>query len=409
MSFSRSISYWITEVTEHLPSLSSTQARVLAFWTFGAVLADTCGISKVVAYLAPVLGHSESALRQQLREWTWSKKHKQGVSRCDVTVADCFPHLLRWILSWWKAGEQQLVLALDATTLRDTWVILVISIVYRGCALPIAWKVLPASTPGKWKPYWIELCQSLRGCIPENWLVIVTADRGLYADWLFATIQSLGWHPYLRINRQGMFREQSHESWKHLSSLVPNRSDTYAHTVHCFKEHTVQATLLARNEPGYAEPWLIVTDLPAHTAAIVWYSMRMWIEAGFKDIKRGGWQWHHTKMQWAERVERLWLVIAVAMLWSVSVGTCMDPDIPPSSLPSLPSVRRWLTARRKALPTHDSDHPRILSIVSRGLCLLRTWFLTHRSLLVGLFVTGQWTDSFPVLSRPTPKKKQFSG
>jgi hypothetical protein len=39
---------------------------------------------------------------------------------------------------------------------------------------------------------------------------------------------------------------------------------------------------------------------------------------GFKDFKRGLWGWHHSKMQEASRVERLWLAMAVAQLWTVS-------------------------------------------------------------------------------------------
>jgi hypothetical protein len=36
--------------------------------------------------------------------------------------------------------------------------------------------------------------------------VIVLADRGLYAKWLFEGIQGLGWHPLLRVNAGGTFR-----------------------------------------------------------------------------------------------------------------------------------------------------------------------------------------------------------
>jgi hypothetical protein len=33
--------------------------------------------------------------------------------------------------------------------------------------------------------------------------VIVLADRGLYAKWLFEAIVELNWHPFLRVNTQG--------------------------------------------------------------------------------------------------------------------------------------------------------------------------------------------------------------
>ena len=44
------------------------------------------------------------------------------------------------------------------------------------------------------------------------------------------------------------------------------------------------------------------------------------IKGGFKDQKRGGWGWHHTKMRDPRRTGRLWLAMAVATLCVVGVG-----------------------------------------------------------------------------------------
>lgn len=71
---------------------------------------------------------------------------------------------------------------------------------------------------------------------------------------------------------------------------------------------------------GYEESWIIATDMPEQETHVAWYSMRFWIEGSFKDQKRGGWQWHHTKMRDPHRAGCLWLAMAVATLWVVSVG-----------------------------------------------------------------------------------------
>ena len=36
--------------------------------------------------------------------------------------------------------------------------------------------------------------------------MIVLADRGLYAKWLYEHIVGLGWHPFLRFNVRGKVR-----------------------------------------------------------------------------------------------------------------------------------------------------------------------------------------------------------
>ena len=86
----------------------------------------------------------------------------------------------------------------------------------------------------------------------------------------------------------------------------------------------------------HEERWFIVTDLLPAQADIAWYAMRAWIECGFKDTKRGGWTWHHTKMTDPRRAERHWLVMAVATLWVISVGGEVDANLPVSSFETFP-------------------------------------------------------------------------
>ncbi len=105
MSCPEALSQWETQVSTHLPHLSRPQARVLALWSYGMVLAKSCGITSLVAILAPLLKQSESTVRQRLREWCYPIKHKKGTHRQALEVRSCFAPLLGWVLSWWDAGE----------------------------------------------------------------------------------------------------------------------------------------------------------------------------------------------------------------------------------------------------------------------------------------------------------------
>jgi hypothetical protein len=277
MSYSKALSQWEGIVSTHLRHLSRPQARVLAAWSYGMVLAKSCGITSVVAILAPLLKQSESTVRQRLREWSYPSKQKKGTHRQALEVSRCFAPLL-------------------------------------GCAIPVAWKIVRSNEPGSWEPYWKELLSQLATAVPPDWLVIVLADRGLYAKWLYEHLVYLKWHPFLRINRTGKVRPAGESSFRWLWSLVPAVGTRWSGVVDCFAGGAcrLQCTLLARWDEPYAEAWLIITDLAPEAANIVWYSMRTWIECGFKDTKRGGWQWHQTKMKDPERAARLWVAIAVA-------------------------------------------------------------------------------------------------
>ena len=50
------VSAWSASVSRRLPHSSRAHAQVLALWSYGMVLAHTCGITTVVALLAPLVG-----------------------------------------------------------------------------------------------------------------------------------------------------------------------------------------------------------------------------------------------------------------------------------------------------------------------------------------------------------------
>ena len=124
-----------------MPQLSAPQAVVLALWSFGMVISHSCGLTTVSSSLALLMGVKENSIRQRIREWYYAKDDKRGEGRCELEVSSSFVPLLRWILSWWPVNEKRLALAMDATNLGNVLVVLVISVVYRGCAIPIAWRV----------------------------------------------------------------------------------------------------------------------------------------------------------------------------------------------------------------------------------------------------------------------------
>ncbi len=401
MSHSESLSQWIATVSTAFPKLSRPQAKVLAYWSYGMVLAKSCGITLVCAVLALHLGCSEGSLVQRLREWCYGAKDKKGDKRRELDVSTCFAPLLKWILAWWPADQPRLALALDATTLKKRFTVLCISVVYRGCAIPVAWKVVGAEEKGAWQPHWLALLQQLAGCVPQHWTVIVMSDRGLYAPWLYAKIVELCWHPFMRINKQGNFRPVGEAQFRSLASAAPSVGSAWCGQVDCFSQETsrLQCTLLARWDEGYEQVWLIVTDLAPEQATVVWYGMRSWIEGGFKDTKRGGWGWHQTKMVDPARAERLWLAIAVATLWVVSVGGQADANLPVSSLEALPQTH---VARRKAT---GRSRPRMLSCFARGIVTIVAALIRGDGLVVGRFVPEPWPSTLPPHKKKNAKSK----
>jgi hypothetical protein len=290
-----------------------------------------------------------------------------------------------------------LALALDATTLGTRFTVLAISVVYRGCAIPVIWTVLPATAKHAWRREWLRMLRQVYRAVPPTWTVIVLADRGLYARWLFRRITRLGWHPFLRINTGGTFRPQGQVRGVALKTLVPQPGTSWQGTGIAFKgrHRQLHCTLLARWDAGYKDPWLILTDLPPTASDVCWYGLRAWIEQGFKITKRAGWQWQRTHMTQPERAARLWLAVAVATLWLLSVGGEAEETIPASTVPDITVLVP------RAPRTRRATRLRLVSVFRRGWNLILVALLNQAPLPMGRFVPEPW-PAVPVPEEETP-------
>ena len=141
---------------------------------------------------------------------------------------------------------------------------------------------------------------------------------------------------------------------------------------------------------------MVITDLPAAQANIAWYALRAWIEAGFKDLKRGGWGWHHSKMQAASRVERLWLAMAVAFVWTVAIGSQADSQCPVHCPERFPPTH-VACKRRK----HSQEQPaaRRLSCPVRGRLGLLAALLNAQEIPLLCLVAEPWPEHVTPLKR----------
>src|SRR5436190_9597999 len=134
-------------VGEMLPSLSKAEANVLGLLSFGILLFDGCGISRLSHGLAKIEQVPAERLRQRLREFCYEAEAKRGKKRREVDVQHCFPDLLRSVLRGWE-GKKELALSMDAMTLGERFTVLNISVMYRGCGITIAWKIIEAGQQG---------------------------------------------------------------------------------------------------------------------------------------------------------------------------------------------------------------------------------------------------------------------
>lgn len=375
MSRLAGLSMWEAEVSNQMSHLSKPQAVVLAMWSFSMVVTRSSSLTAAMTMLSVLLGQPENTIRQRLREWYKPSEKKKGTQRQELKVSESFEPLLRWVLSKWKG--QQLAIALDATMLGDRLTVLAVSVLYRGCAIPVAWTVLVANRPHSWRKEWLRLLRLLHRAVPNEMCVLLLSDRGISRPWLFRRICRLGWHPLLRITKCGSFRPENQATFKPLSSFVSQTGQQWQGRGTLYKSNPLKCTLMGRWDDGYEHPWLIITDLAPEQCHPCWYGLRAWIECGFKFIKRAGWQWQRTRITDPQRAERLWLVVALATLWLLSVGGYAEQAHLIATFPDLADEPVPTTLRK-------------VSIFRRGWVTIIAALITQAAVPLGQFLPEPW-------------------
>ena len=384
MSCHPRVTEWTTTIQTHLPHLSKPQATVLALWSLGMVLARSCALTAVSALLATWLPRKEDAVRQQWRAVCYEATAKRGTARHALGVETGFVPLLGWVVAQWEGP--QLALALDATTLGPRLTVLALSVVSRGCAIPVAWTLLPATAKHAWRRAWWRLLRQIRRAVPGSWTVSVLADRGVDARWLCRRLTRLGWHPFLRINTGGTLRPTGQGRGVPLKTLVPAPGTTWQGTgIACQGPHRqLHCPLLACWEAGDKDPWLLLTALPPEASTACWYGLRAWSEQGFKITTRAGWQWQRTHLTRPDRAARLWRAVAVATLWRLRGGGEAEETIPARTVLAVTALVPTPPRMRRA------TRLRLVSVFRRGWNLILVALLDQAPLPLGRFVPEPW-------------------
>ena len=278
--------YQMQQVIEtHLPHLSQPQLTGLALWVCGAILAGSACQNAVASALS-AKGNWNS-LRQYLREWLYDGSDRARPCRTELDVSLCFAPLLKWVLGWWRSGR--LALAVDPTLKGDQTTAIVISVVYRGCAIPVAWRIQRANQRGSWMDQIVELLRELAPAVPREMTVIVLCDRGLASPKLWKQIRAQGWHPYMRYPKSVTFCAQGGRRLP-ARAFVPRPDTAWIGQGTAFSSAAAKrrCTLLAVWYVEQEEPWIILTDLPPDQVGVSWYALRFLDRVGVQGHQEPG-------------------------------------------------------------------------------------------------------------------------
>lgn len=262
-----------------------------------------------------------------------------GNEHVDVDVV--MAPFAREVLERASAGGQQLVLIIDQTQANDTQQAVVVAVRIGGRSLPIAWRVKETQGAIGFSEHKVAL-EVARKLVPVGAKVVLMGDRFYGSPDLIAWCREAGWDWRLRLKADLLVFEDGGESTVSQCFL---RGERMLRDVELTSKR-VRTNIGMVHEEGHPEPWFIAMSDAPTTAKTFDYGLRWGIEAMFSDFKSRGFGIEDSQLQRTDRMDRLLLVMTLALYWAVSTGMWAADNAALPAEKKRPALlqRRWLAA-----------------------------------------------------------------
>jgi hypothetical protein len=222
---------------------------------------------------------------------------------------------------------ETLVLVMDGSGVGRGCCALMIHVIYKGRALPLAWVVRQCPKGHAPEALHIELVELVRELIPEGSKVVFLGDGEFDGTALQATLNEAGWFYACRTSKRTV------ATWEGLkfnldllgSSIKPGMLIELKEVQFTRNAYGPVMVLCcwAKDE---AEPLYLVSNLSSAEEAIQYYKKRFRIETFFSDQKSRGFNIQKSHIEDPQRLSRLLIASCLAYIWIVYLGSLCKSD-----------------------------------------------------------------------------------
>jgi hypothetical protein len=307
----------ILETLQQLDPTPVTKQQVRHLRTLAALISGIVGSRQTqlpaIASKVPDRSHRESRV----------KRFHRWLANEHVTPDHYFLPFASALIQ--SLAHLPLILVIDGSTVGRGCVALVVSVVYRGRALPIAWLVATGRKGHFAEEMHIALVEQVQALIPCEATVIFLGDGEFDGPGLQACLSNIGWSYVCRTARN--IQLQSDGEWLTLGELYLERGQVVSlPDVHMTAQAYGPVLVLAWWARGQAEPLYLVTNLEVAEEACWWYRKRFTIETFFSDQKSRGFHLQRSHLAAPARLMRLLLAACLAYLWVIYLGVLAHRD-----------------------------------------------------------------------------------
>jgi hypothetical protein len=232
-----------------------------------------------------------------------------------IDVDEVMAPYVREVLAGACAGGRTLVVMIDQSKVNDAHQMIMVSLRVGERALPLAWRMKKTQGAIGFAVQ-REALEAVAALLPEGVRPTLMGDRFYGSPALISWCREQGWGWRLRCKQDLLVFDNGGET---------TLAECFARGEHMLKdieltEKRARTNVAMLHEEGHPEPWIIAMSDPPTTWRALDYGLRWGIEAMFSDYKTRGFNLEDSQIERTDRLDRLVLVLSIALYWAVSTG-----------------------------------------------------------------------------------------
>ena len=214
-----------------------------------------------------------------------------------------------------------LVLAMDGSTVGRGCMALMVCLVYKKRALPLAWTVVKGKKGHLPEERHVDLAEEVSALIPPEAQVIFLGDGEFDGINLLASVQERGWRYVCRTaSNTKLCWEGESFHFQDMVEHTPVGEYSEAFGSHFTEKRYGPVPALCWWRKDCKEPIFLVSNMESAEDACLSYGKRFRIETFFSDEKSRGFNLHKSHISEPDRLARLMIGACIAHHWIVYLG-----------------------------------------------------------------------------------------
>jgi hypothetical protein len=218
-----------------------------------------------------------------------------------------------------------LLLAMDGSEVGRRCLALMVSVIYKKRALPLAWIVVKGSKGHFPEEAHVHLAARVHQMVPHGADVIFVGDGEFDGITLQATLASYGWQYVCRTAKDTQLGAEGEQFAFYEVDVQPGERIGLPGVTFTLQEYG-PVLAIAWWEEDYTAPIYLVTNMELADEACYWYAKRFRIETFFSDQKSRGFNLHKSHLVAPDRLARLMIAACLAYVWIIYLGVIAKRD-----------------------------------------------------------------------------------